>query len=95
MYEEIIRKSSEVSKLLDILSHEKRLSMLCILSEGEKNIAELTDILEISQSLVSQFALKMKDQWMLESRKDGKEVFYKLKDRKVLELMEALKNIYC
>jgi len=91
----MISKSPEVSKIMDILSHEKRLAMLCIISEWEKNISELVEILEISQSLVSQFALKMKDQWILESKKTGKEVFYRIKDTKTLELMQALKTIYC
>lgn len=62
MYEKILENASKVSKFLDILSHEKRLCMLCLISEGPKNISELTKILDISQSLVSQFALKMKDQ---------------------------------
>jgi DNA-binding transcriptional ArsR family regulator len=69
--------------------------MLCFLSEWEKNIQELTKLLEISQSLVSQFALKMRDQSILESRKDGKEVYYFVVDKKIWELMKALKKIYC
>ena len=69
MYEEILEKAAEVSKVMDILSHEKRLAMLCLLSEGEKNISELVEILGISQSLASQFALKMRDQGILESSK--------------------------
>lgn len=95
MYEEMLWKVEQVSAIMDILSHEKRLSILCLLSEWEKNIWELTQILDISQSLVSQFCLKMKDQWILSSHKDGKEVFYNLKDPKILELLEALKWIYC
>jgi DNA-binding transcriptional ArsR family regulator len=47
---------------MDVLSHEKRLALLCLVSEKERNITELTQVLGISQSLVSQFALKMKDQ---------------------------------
>lgn len=38
MYAEIIEKSPEVSRVMDILSHEKRLCLLCILSDGPKNI---------------------------------------------------------
>jgi DNA-binding transcriptional ArsR family regulator len=95
MYSEILEKSTQVSKIMDILSHEKRLAMLCFLSEWEKNIQELTKLLEISQSLVSQFALKMRDQSILESRKDGKEVYYFVVDKKIWELMKALKKIYC
>lgn len=62
MYKEILEKAPKVSQVMDILSHEKRLAMLCLISEKERNISELTESLEISQSLVSQFALKMKDQ---------------------------------
>lgn len=95
MYEEIKQKAAEVSELLKILAHEKRLWILCLLLEWEKNISELQETLEISQSLVSQFALKMKDQWILESSKQGKEVLYKIKDEKIMELMKAIKTIYC
>ncbi len=95
MYEKILENASKVSKFLDILSHEKRLCMLCLISEGPKNISELTKILDISQSLVSQFALKMKDQWILKSEKKGKEVYYELLDTQIIQLLSALKNIYC
>ncbi len=95
MYSEILQKATDVSRIMDILSHEKRLAMLCMLSQWEKNIGELTSALEISQSLVSQFAGKMRDQGILESRKDGKEVYYRIIDAQILELMWALKDIYC
>jgi len=95
MYNDIKEKAAEVSGILKIVSHEKRLWILCLLLEGEKNISELHDTLEISQSLVSQFAIKMRDQWVLESRKEWKEVLYRLKDTKMLELMKAIKTIYC
>jgi len=91
----MLLKVWDVSKIMDVLSHEKRLALLCLVSEKERNITELTQVLGISQSLVSQFALKMKDQWILESNKIWKEVFYGLKDKKTWELMKALKTIYC
>jgi DNA-binding transcriptional ArsR family regulator len=95
MYTEMKKKAWEVSDILKILSHEKRLWILCLLLDGEKNISQLQDTLEISQSLVSQFALKMRDQWILESRKEWKEVLYKIKDKKIQELIKTIKTIYC
>ena len=62
MYTEIIGKATEVSKIMNICSHEKRLCMLCYLADGPKNVTQIVESLEISQSLVSQFALKMRDQ---------------------------------
>jgi hypothetical protein len=48
----------------------------------------------ISQSQVSQYLWKMKLEWILESEKTWKEVFYCIKDKKVLEIISSLKNIF-
>jgi hypothetical protein len=48
----------------------------------------------ISQSQISQYLWRMKLEWILESRKDWKEVFYKISDVKTLELIVSLKNIF-
>ena len=60
MYAAIEKNIIEVCDILSLLSSEKRLMMLCFIGKGEKTIGELTIILNISQSLTSQFALKMK-----------------------------------
>ena len=95
MYTEIIEKSKEVSKIMDICSHEKRLCMLCFLVDGPKNIGQIVEMLWISQSMVSQFALKMRDQGVLSSHKVRKEVFYEIVDTPIIALMKSLKEIYC
>lgn len=90
-----MEKSQEVSKIMDICSHEKRLCMLCFLVDGPKNIGQIVEMLWISQSMVSQFALKMRDQGVLSSHKIGKEVFYEIVDTRIITLMKSLKSIYC
>jgi len=95
MYTEIIEKAPEVSEILASLGNSKRLCLLCILSDGPKNISEITQSLHISQSLASQFALKMRDQGILTSHKIWKEVFYEIADSKTGKLLKALKDIYC
>jgi len=95
MYTDIETQAKEVSEFMKIISHEKRLLILCLLIDWEKNINELQKILNISQSLVSQFTTKMKNLWYIQSEKRWKEVFYSLWDKKTREFMKALKNIYC
>lgn len=95
MYTDLQKKSKEVSDFMKIISHEKRLLILCLLIDWEKNINELQNILNISQSLVSQFTTKMKDLWYIQSEKRWKEVFYSLRDTKTRDFMKSLKNIYC
>jgi len=95
MYWDIQEKSKEVSAFMKVISHEKRLLILCLLLDGEKSICELQKILNMSQSLISQFTTKMKDLWYIKSEKRWKEVFYSIRDKKIREFMKALKEIYC
>lgn len=95
MYTEIQSNITQVCDTLSLLSNEKRLMMLCFIGKGEKTIGELTTELNISQSLTSQFAIKMKACGLLKSEKKGKEVYYSVADTKALELVLSLKKIYC
>ncbi|MDU0953658.1 MAG: metalloregulator ArsR/SmtB family transcription factor, partial [Bradyrhizobium sp.] len=52
--EQMIEKAREASEMLKALSHESRLLLLCILSEGEKSVTELEQFLGERQSTVSQ-----------------------------------------
>lgn len=95
MYSDIQQKAKGVSEFMKVISHEKRLLILCLLVDGEKSTNELQKVLDISQSLVSQFTTKMKDLWYIQSEKRWKEVFYSLWDTQTREFMKAIKTIYC
>ena len=60
----------------------------------EKNVTDIMKCSSISQSQISQYLWKMKLEWILTAKKDWKEVFYKIKDKKVLELISSLKKIF-
>lgn len=92
--EQIIEKTDYISRILKNLSNKDKLAILCYLSTEEKNVSEIIKYLDISQSQVSQFLNKMKLEWILESKKTWKEVFYKIKDEKILQLISSLKIIY-
>ena len=90
----IIEKTDYISTILKNLSNKDKLAILCYLSTEEKNVSEIIKCLSISQSQVSQFLNKMKLEWILESKKIWKEVFYKIKDEKILQLISSLKIIF-
>jgi hypothetical protein len=50
----LLSQARKASDLLKALSHETRLMILCILSEGEKSVSELEEILSMPQAAVSQ-----------------------------------------
>ena len=90
----ILRKTWKISNILKNFSNENKLAILCYLWNGEKNVSEIMKCSKISQSQISQYLWKMKLEWILESKKDWKEVYYKISDKKILELISSLKNIF-
>lgn len=89
------RQSEEVAALLKQLSHPQRLLILCSMAEGEKSVSEVEKACGASQSAVSQFLKGMRLEGLIEYRREGKQVFYKIVDKRVLELIRSLYHIFC
>lgn len=89
------RKSEDVAALLKQLSHPHRMLILCSLAESEKSVGEIEKACGASQSAVSQFLKGMKLEGLVESRRDGKQVYYRIVDERVLALVKSLYSIFC
>ncbi len=92
---ELKRQSEEVAGLLKQLSHPQRLLILCGIVEGEKSVGEIEEACGASQSAVSQFLKGMRLEGLIEPRREGKKVYYKIVDKRVLELIRSLYLIFC
>jgi len=55
----------------------------------------LTDFCEITQSAMSQFLLRMKREGLLRSRRERQFVYYRIAESKLVNLLKAMKEIYC
>ena len=91
----ILGKCDEVSGILKSLSHPVRLKVLCQVIDQERTVNELTEFCDISQSAMSQFLNRMRNEGILNSRKDGTYVYYGIQDPKLVKLLRAIKEIYC
>lgn len=91
----MIDQCESVSQVLKSLSHPVRLKILCQVIEGDKTVSELTQFCKISQSAMSQFLGRMKSEGILQSRREGQNVFYQVSDPKLIKVLRALKDIYC
>lgn len=91
----LVKKCEQVSGILKSLSHPVRLKVLCHLMDGERGVNELTEFCGISQSAMSQFLSRMKDEGILLSRREHYFVYYRIADEKILQLMRVIKEIYC
>lgn len=88
-------RAGEVAILLKTLAHPVRLMLACTLAEGEFSVGELEERLDIHQPTLSQQLGVLREAGVVETRRDGKQIFYRLTEKKAAQLIEALYSIFC
>ena len=88
--------SEEAVDLMRSLSHPQRLLALCALGSGEKTVAELRcELGGIDQVPMSQQLMRLRADGLVESRREGTSVYYRIARPEVLLVIEALQAAYC
>ncbi len=87
--------AAEAAVLLKVLSHPGRLMLLCHLSTGEKTVGELEALIGARQAAVSQQLARLRDEGLVNWRREGKTIHYGLADRRAKRVIEALYGIFC
>lgn len=77
------------------LAHPLRLKVIAALNTQELSVQELVEAVGTTQSNVSQHLTVMRDKQILSSRRVANQVFYRLGDCKVLDLVSLTKSIFC
>lgn len=90
----LIENCLDITQTLKALAHPARLKILCHLLDGEKTVNELMEFCESSQSGVSQFLGRMKLEGLVDSRRNGHYVYYRISNEKIHRLIKVLKEIY-
>lgn len=96
MNDEYIKERLEkTARCLKVLAHPIRLMIIHLLGEGELSVQEVEKAVGISQSSVSQHLSLLKDKEILESRRVAQQVFYRLRDPRVLQLTAITRELFC
>jgi DNA-binding transcriptional ArsR family regulator len=87
--------AGEATAVLRVLANEDRLLLLCQMSQGEKSVSELEELLDIHQPTLSQQLGVLRADGLVNTRRDGKRIYYSVANPKVLTLLNALYSLYC
>lgn len=87
--------ATEAAAFLKALSHEGRLMILCHLSTGEKSVTELERLLDQRQAAVSQQLARLRLEGLVTCRREGKVIFYAIRDARVGRLIGTLHEMFC
>ncbi|MEG3638836.1 ArsR/SmtB family transcription factor [Magnetococcus sp. PR-3] len=85
----------KVARCMKALAHPLRLKVIVALNEKELSVQELVESVGTTQSNVSQHLTIMRDKNILSSRRVANQVFYRVGDCKVLDLVSLTKKIFC
>ena len=84
-----------VAEILKALAHETRLRVICAIGEGERSVLDMAEDLDVGQSCLSQHLAKMRNIGILDIRRDANMVYYRIKDKRIISLVLALKGNFC
>lgn len=88
-------QTEQASDLLKAMAHPQRLRVLCLLVDREMSVGELNAEVALSQSALSQHLAKLRDEGLVNTRKEAQTVFYTLAPGPTIALIRTLHDNFC
>ena len=87
--------AADACRLMKVLANPDRLLILCQLSQGEHRVGELVELLGIVQPTLSQQLTVLRDEALVSTRREGKNIYYLLDSPQALAVMQVLYAQFC
>jgi DNA-binding transcriptional ArsR family regulator len=89
-------KLEKAAFILKTVAHPTRLAIIQLLDKSQKmSVNDICEALTCEQSLISHHLINMKLRGILKSQKEGLNMYYTLKERDVLNLINCIENCNC
>lgn len=91
--EQSIQKLEKVAGRLRAIAHPVRLAIIEILTKTQKmSVTEIYEQLEIEQAAASHHLNIMKNKDVLDAKRDGKKIYYSLKNRSLADIIGCIEK---
>ncbi len=94
-YDDIQHSTKRASVLLKAMGNERRLVILCHLSDAEHSVGELCALVGLSQSALSQHLAKLRRDGLVRTRRSAQTVYYAVAGGEVRRILDTLQDLYC
>jgi DNA-binding transcriptional ArsR family regulator len=92
----LAKQAADVSRVLNLLGNEKRLLILChLMMQGEMKVGDIVVCVNLSQSALSQHLTKLREEGLVEFRRESQTLYYRIADPRIFKLIKLLKKLYC
>lgn len=80
---------------LKSLANKDRLIILCHLTSRELNVSQIEEMTQINQPTLSQQLMMLRKSDVVMTRREGKQIFYSIKDQNLVQMLNTLHDLYC
>ena len=89
-------RAGEVAATLAALANDRRLLILCkLVEEGEATVGALAEEVGLSQSALSQHLARMREEGIVDYRREGQTLWYRIAEPRIELILAQLQNLYC
>lgn len=81
------------AKLLKSLSHPRRLEILHLLRDQELSVTDIYTMLDLPQANISQHLMILRASGVLETRKTGKQIYYKVAHQNFIKASDLIREV--
>ena len=87
--------AANASRLLKALANPDRLLLLCQLTQGEHCVSEMETLVGVLQPTLSQQLGVLRQEGLVTTRREGKQIFYNIASEDALAVMQVLYQRFC
>jgi DNA-binding transcriptional ArsR family regulator len=87
--------AESASRMLKSLANAQRLRILCLLASEERSVGALNEMLDLSQSALSQHLARLREDGLVTTRREAQTIYYRLASIPAERLIKTLYDIYC
>jgi len=93
--EQMHEAAGRACRLMKVLANPDRLMILCQLSRGEMRVGDIETLLGIVQPTLSQQLTVLREDGLVSTRREGKNIYYRVNSPQALAVLEVLYQQFC
>ena len=89
-----LSSDEKISRIFRAISTPARFQILTAIGKGEACVCHLETLLDLRQAYISQQLMEMRDADLVDTRRDGRYIFYRLTEPKLLDILIDIGKLF-
>lgn len=91
----LAKQAAQAARLLRVMSNGHRLRVLCLLLGGEMSVGQINNMIDVSQSVLSQHLSVLRAHGLVKTRRESQTIYYSVMPGPATGVISVLYEAYC